>query len=153
MLYKIYPPLTYVKTEVKKVKLLQTKRRKTIRWYLVEGGGIQHFQIKPWIIERLDRKLADGIGSNTVEKCDVTLSRAIQPLTFDVFRVLCFLAYFTEGGKGVIAWYVITVFNFRERWKYEIKTRELWLVCLSWYLNFKIFHPIFVIFNKFFSWK
>ena len=69
----------------------------------MEGGGNQHFQIKPWIIERLDRKLADGIGSNTVEKCDVTLSRAIQPLTFDVFRVLCFLAYFTEGGKGVIA--------------------------------------------------
>ena len=25
---------------------MQTKRRKTIRWYLVEGGGIQHFQIK-----------------------------------------------------------------------------------------------------------
>ena len=38
-----------------------------------------------WIIERLDRKLADVIGSNIVEECDVTLSRAIQPLTFDVF--------------------------------------------------------------------
>ena len=25
---------------------MQTKRRKTIRWYLVEGGGIQRFQIK-----------------------------------------------------------------------------------------------------------
>ena len=46
MIYKIYPPLTYVKIEVDGVKLLQTKRRKTIRWYLVEGGGIQHFQIK-----------------------------------------------------------------------------------------------------------
>ena len=33
----------------------------------------------PWIIERLDRKLADAIVSNIVEKCDVTLSRAIQP--------------------------------------------------------------------------
>ena len=32
-----------------------------------------------WIIERLDRKLADAISSNIVEKCDVTLSRAIQP--------------------------------------------------------------------------
>ena len=32
-----------------------------------------------WITERLDRKLADAIGSNIVEKCDVTLSRAIQP--------------------------------------------------------------------------
>jgi len=31
---------------LRSVKLLQTKRRKTIRWYLVEGGGIQHFQIK-----------------------------------------------------------------------------------------------------------
>ena len=28
-----------------------------------------------WIIERLDRKLADVIGSNIVGKCDVTLSR------------------------------------------------------------------------------
>ena len=46
MIYKIYPPLTYVKIAVDGVKLLQTKRRKTIRWYLVEGGGIQHFQIK-----------------------------------------------------------------------------------------------------------
>ena len=51
--------------------------------------------MKPWIIERLDRKLADVIGSNIVEKCDVTLSRAIQPLTSDVLRVLFFLAYFT----------------------------------------------------------
>ena len=55
-------------------------------WYLL---------VQPLIIERLDRKLADAIGSNTVEKCDVTLSRAIQPLTSDVLRVLFFLAYFT----------------------------------------------------------
>ena len=47
-----------------------------------------------WIIEGLDRKLADKIGYNIVEKCDVTLSRAIQPLTFDVLRVLFFLVYF-----------------------------------------------------------
>ena len=39
------------------------------------------------MIERLDRKLADAIVSNIVEKCDVTLSRAIQPLTSDVLRV------------------------------------------------------------------
>ena len=32
----------------------------------------------PWIIERLDRKLAVVIGSNRVKNCDVTLSRAIQ---------------------------------------------------------------------------
>ena len=47
-----------------------------------------------WIIEGLDRKLADKIGYNIEEKCDVTLSRAIQPLTFDVLRVLFFLVYF-----------------------------------------------------------
>ena len=34
---------------------------------------------KSWIIERLDRRLADVIGSNTVEKCDVTLSSTIKP--------------------------------------------------------------------------
>ena len=34
------------KLRLRSVQLLQTKRRKTIRWYLVEGGGIQHFQIK-----------------------------------------------------------------------------------------------------------
>ena len=51
-------------------------------------------EVKAWIIERLDRKLADAIGSNIVEKCDVTLSRAIQPLTSDVLRVLFFIAYF-----------------------------------------------------------
>ena len=44
----------------------------------------------PWINERLDRNLPDGIGSNIVEKYDVTLSRAIQPLTSDVLRVLFF---------------------------------------------------------------
>ena len=43
----------------------------------------------------MDRELADVIGSNTVEKCDVTLSRAIQPLTSDVLRVLFSPAYFT----------------------------------------------------------
>ena len=31
---------------LRSVKLSQTKRRKTIKWYLVEGGDIQHFQIK-----------------------------------------------------------------------------------------------------------
>ena len=47
----------------------------------------QKLVLTSWIIERLDRKLADVIGSNIVEKCDVTLSRAIQPLTSDVLRV------------------------------------------------------------------
>ena len=60
--------------------------------------------IRSWIIERLDRKLADAIGFNTVEKCGVTLSRVIQPLTFDVLRVLCFLAYFTISVFGHTYW-------------------------------------------------
>ena len=55
-----------------------------------------------WIIERLDRKLADAIVSNIVEKCDVTLSRATQPL--DVLRVLCFLAYFTISVFDYTYW-------------------------------------------------
>ena len=46
MLYKIYPPLTYVKLRLRSVKLLQAKRRKTTGSYLAQGGGIQHFQIK-----------------------------------------------------------------------------------------------------------
>ena len=54
-----------------------------------------------WIIERLDRKLADAIGSNIVEKCDVTLSRAIQPVTSDVLRVLLFIAYFTSPSSTI----------------------------------------------------
>ena len=54
----------------------------------------------PWIIERLDRKLADATGSNIVEKCDVMFSRAIQPLTSgsDVLRILFFIAYFIYTG-------------------------------------------------------
>ena len=53
-----------------------------------------------WIIERLDRKLADATGSNIVEKCDVMFSRAIQPLTSgsDVLRILFFIAYFIYTG-------------------------------------------------------
>ena len=69
--------------------------------------------ILPWIIERLDKKLADAIVSNTVEKCDVTLSRATQPLTFDVLRVLCFLAYFT-----------ISVFDYTYWPCFEVKDEE-----------------------------
>ena len=52
-----------------------------------------------------------------------------------------------RGVKGLLPDTWLSVFNFRARWKYEIKTRELWPVCLSWYVNVKIFHPIFGIFN------
>ena len=55
----------------------------------------------PWVIERLDRKLADAIGSNIVGKCDVTSSRAIQPLTSDVLRVLFFIAYFISLSSTI----------------------------------------------------
>ena len=54
-----------------------------------------------WIIERLDRKLADAIGSKIVEKCDLTLSRAIQPLTSDVLRVLLLIAYFISLSSTI----------------------------------------------------
>ena len=69
--------------------------------------------LEAWIIERLDRKLADTIGSNIVEKCDVTLTRAIQPLTSDVLRVLFFLAYFT-----------ISVFDYTYWPCFEVKVEE-----------------------------
>ena len=62
--------------------------------FLARATVSQKNYVQPRIIERLDRKLAEAIGSNTVEKCDVTLSRAIQPLTSDVLRVLLFTGYF-----------------------------------------------------------
>ena len=66
-----------------------------ILYILGSIGRLNKVFRKPWIIERLDRKLADVISSNIVEKCDVTLSRAIHPLSSDVLRVLFFLPYFT----------------------------------------------------------
>ena len=66
----------------------------------------------PWIIERLDRKLADAIGSNIVEKCCVTLSRA-KKTSLDVLHVLCFLAYFT-----------ISVFDYTYWPCFEVKDEE-----------------------------
>ena len=45
MLYTIYPPLIYVKIKFKKCQAFANETAKTIRSYLVEGGGIQHFQI------------------------------------------------------------------------------------------------------------
>ena len=65
-------------------------------------------------IEKLDRKLADVIGSNLVGKCDVTLSRPIQPLTSDVLRVLFFLpSYFT-----------ISVFDYIDCPYFEVKDEQ-----------------------------
>ena len=66
-----------------------------ILYILGSIGRLNKVLGKPWVIERLDRKLDDVIGSNVVEICDVTLSRAIQPLSSDVLCVLFFLAYFT----------------------------------------------------------
>ena len=52
---------------------------------------------------------------NIVEKCNVTLSRAIQPLTFtsDLLRVLFFLAHFT-----------ISVFDYTDWQCFEVKDEE-----------------------------
>ena len=57
------------------------------------------------------------VGSSIVEKCDVTLLRAIHPLTSDVLRVLFFLAYFT-----------ISVFDYTDGPYFEVKDEEdlLW---------------------------
>ena len=48
-------------------------------------------EVIAWIIERLDRKLADAIGSNIVGKCDIT-PRDIQLLTSDVLRIAYFIS-------------------------------------------------------------
>ena len=48
-----------------------------------------------------------------MDKCDVKLSRAIQPLTSDVLRVLFFLAYFT-----------ISVFDYTDWPCFEVKDEE-----------------------------
>ena len=69
--------------------------------------------VRSWIIERLDRKLADVIGSNIVKKCDVTLSRVIKPLTSNLLRVLFLLAYFT-----------ISVFDYTYWPCFEVKDEE-----------------------------
>ena len=57
-------------------------------------------------IERLDRKLADAIGSNIVEKCDVTFSRPIHPHTSDVLFCLSiihgFCWFFWENNSLAI---------------------------------------------------
>ena len=45
-----------------------------LKW---RGTGFDEYLSYPWIIERLDRKLAVVIGSKTVKTCDATLSRAI----------------------------------------------------------------------------
>ena len=57
------------------------------------------------------------IGSNIVGKCDVTLLRAIIPLTFDVLRVLFFLSYFT-----------ISVFDYIDCPYFEVKNEEALLL-------------------------
>ena len=38
---------------------------------------------------------------------------------------------YMRGIKGLLRGTWLSVFNFRERWKYEIKTRELWLVTVT----------------------
>ena len=47
------------------------------------------------------------ISSNIVEKCDVTLSRAIQPLTSDILSVLLFIAYFISLSSTIQVAYVL----------------------------------------------
>ena len=63
-------------------------------------------KIKHRQVERLDRKLADAISSNIVQKCDVTLSRDIQPLRSEVLFCLSiihgFCWFFVENNSLAI---------------------------------------------------
>ena len=59
-------------------------------------------------IERLDRKLAEAIDSNIVEKCEVTLTRAIQPFTSDVLT-LSFLLLWTSSAS--VEFYKLTTLD------------------------------------------
>ena len=47
--------------------------------------------------------------------------------------------FYVRGWKGLLRDTGLSAFNFRERWKYEIKIGELWMVCLSWCVNFESF--------------
>ena len=42
-----------------------------------------------------------------------------------------------RGVKGLLRDTWLSVFNCRDRWKREIKIRELWMSYLSWYVNLK----------------
>ena len=42
-----------------------------------------------------------------MEKCDVTLSRAFQPLTSDVLRILLFIGYFISLPSTIQIAYVL----------------------------------------------
>ena len=94
--------MTYVKTYLPMLKTHVVNLKRDAKDL---SRDLQQLEVRgklgSWIIERLDRKLADSIGSNIVEKCDVTLSRAIQPLTSDVLRVLLFIAYFISLSSTI----------------------------------------------------
>ena len=105
--------MTYVKTYLPMLKTHVVNLKRDAKDL---SRDLQRLEVRgklgSWIIERLDRKLADSIGSNIEEKCDVTLSRAIQPLTSDVFRVLLFIAYF------------ISVYDYTDCPCFEVKDEE-----------------------------
>ena len=65
--------------------------------------------------------------------------------------MFCIWPPWRRGVKGLLHHTWLSVFKMRERWKYEIKTRELWLVCLLWYVNFK--SPDIRDFQLIFSWN
>ena len=81
--------------------------------------------LETWIIERLDRKLADAIGSNLVEKCDVTLSRAMHSTSYiRCFARLTFHRIFH-----------ISVFDYTDCPCFEVKDEEDLLLekTVRWY--------------------
>ena len=81
--------------------------------------------LETWIIERLDRKLVDTIGSNIVGKCDVTLSRAMHSTSY----MRCF-ARLTFHGI-----FHISVFDYTDCPCFEVKDEEDLLLekTVRWY--------------------
>ena len=138
-------------------KALKRKRRRTCRhgvrriWKLYSKGDrlANSHDVNPletiWII--IDEKTYKEPAPKSLDELRQWLRFAWKSMSVDT---LWELVHSMRGEKGLLRDTWLSVFSFRERWKYKIQTRELWLVCLSGYVNCKIFYPIFVIFNKFF---
>ena len=96
-----------------------------------------------------ERTLGDNCWSVAL-KCFSTRLKMCTHIEDSFFLESFFLCRGGEKGYCVIRDWVLLI-----SWKAKIqmKIRELWVVCLWWYVNLKIFCAIFVTFNNFFSWK
>ena len=114
--------------------------------------------VQVWVIERLDRILADAFGSNIVEKCDVKLSRAVQLLTSDGLRVLLFIAHFISLSstiqiahvevkdeedfllKKTVRWYKTGRGKRQSKWLWLPKALQYLNFCLLFLTSHRIIH-------------